>query len=514
MESPSASSKAVTVSVTPYELRLLEAARAEPNRVQFWTSYADKLGKTHKPLLALYNKFFHICNLHDIEYWLEYGSLLGYVRHRCITPWEWDMDVGCTPEMFRKLLEVGKWYEDNDPEWGFKFYHDPDYAAAGFSFYWKPNPEVLCDICEYVERGDELVCAVAEWNYPNYRRADVFPLRRVMMLGEAAFIPAKSERILGDVQDILGQCTGDPNKPGVRNQVPFMQYDPVPFMLCHLLNQKHNETLCSRPVIDTPEANTILEGMAKFASQGLPFVVRNCKELSFDKTEVQRHAAAVDARTFAFVPKTLEMVKNVSIADSIAAWEQGQLQLSFLDSPIKGLLSAEHVHPSLAKHGITPDSLMLVLSKRHNYTPFHIDMAYDGGGWMFLSKGKKVWNMIDFSKAHHLMANNRVRDLPMDQLLYEKEHFLWGHIYQAWMEAGDFLYFPPGMIHRVNTYEASIGLGGYATCDHDAVRVPEVNAFISSFGIHPAYGVWDGGDGKDLPVVAHVATPAAAPASA
>ena len=46
-----------------------------------------------------------ICQKYDIEYWLDYGSLLGPVRHGGFLPWDDDFDLGMLKHNFDKLLK-------------------------------------------------------------------------------------------------------------------------------------------------------------------------------------------------------------------------------------------------------------------------------------------------------------------------------------------------------------------------------------------------------------------------
>ena len=52
-------------------------------------------------------KFFdNVCSKYGLEYWLDFGNLLGAVRHEDFIPWDDDLDVGMMRADYYRFLEV------------------------------------------------------------------------------------------------------------------------------------------------------------------------------------------------------------------------------------------------------------------------------------------------------------------------------------------------------------------------------------------------------------------------
>lgn len=50
--------------------------------------------------------FDNVCKKHNIEYWMNYGTLLGAYRHKGLIPWDDDLDVGMMRQDYIKFIEV------------------------------------------------------------------------------------------------------------------------------------------------------------------------------------------------------------------------------------------------------------------------------------------------------------------------------------------------------------------------------------------------------------------------
>lgn len=57
-------------------------------------------------IAELFSLVKNVCEKHDIKYWIDYGTLLGAVRHRGFVPWDDDMDIAMIREDYDRFVEV------------------------------------------------------------------------------------------------------------------------------------------------------------------------------------------------------------------------------------------------------------------------------------------------------------------------------------------------------------------------------------------------------------------------
>lgn len=70
------------------------------------------LDKVHEINYGMLKEFDHVCRTHDVQYFLNYGSCLGAIRHHGFIPWDNDVDVCMTRKNYEKLIPWKEEFSD------------------------------------------------------------------------------------------------------------------------------------------------------------------------------------------------------------------------------------------------------------------------------------------------------------------------------------------------------------------------------------------------------------------
>lgn len=102
-----------------------------------------------------------ICSKYKLKYWLDFGTLLGAVRHRGFIPWDDDMDLGMMSADYEKFLSV----IDNELE------------STDFRFIRVPSQIGKIVHKNFMPHGDEEITKFMHWDLQEKLcfALDIFP---------------------------------------------------------------------------------------------------------------------------------------------------------------------------------------------------------------------------------------------------------------------------------------------------------------------------------------------------
>jgi LPS biosynthesis protein len=59
----------------------------------------------HRIQIGILDYFAEFCDNHELRYWIDYGTLLGAIRHRGYIPWDDDIDVSMLRKDYERLMD-------------------------------------------------------------------------------------------------------------------------------------------------------------------------------------------------------------------------------------------------------------------------------------------------------------------------------------------------------------------------------------------------------------------------
>ncbi|WP_313187781.1 LicD family protein [Sphingobacterium siyangense] len=69
-------------------------------------SKTDLKDQVHTVILRILKIIDIICKENDIGYWLDYGTLLGAIRHRGFIPWDYEADIGMIRTDYDRFVKI------------------------------------------------------------------------------------------------------------------------------------------------------------------------------------------------------------------------------------------------------------------------------------------------------------------------------------------------------------------------------------------------------------------------
>ncbi|MBR5303665.1 MAG: LicD family protein [Candidatus Gastranaerophilales bacterium] len=95
--------------------------------------------------LSIFDK---ICEENDLKYWLDFGTLLGAIRHDGFIPWDDDIDISMPRDDYEKLIEKFKNGFENHPELSLTFENNKK-SKCFIKFTHRDSNNLFIDIFPY-----------------------------------------------------------------------------------------------------------------------------------------------------------------------------------------------------------------------------------------------------------------------------------------------------------------------------------------------------------------------------
>jgi hypothetical protein len=389
-------------------------------------------------LMSLIERFTHICRKNNIVFWIVWGTLLGYIRHGNIIPWDYDIDLSMLEEEYNKLVRLFKQHQIIDGLYcDFNYYDN----SEGCLFIYdekdigKQN-QLGIDVISYKlingilrNKMSKEVLESYPGTYDNLYQ-DIFPLKQVLFCGNYVNIPNNPTKIL----EYYGNYSEIPNEGKE-------------------WLTKYGEKFTTNPFIEIPS----LENLKDNLNTTKPFIIRNCKDFDISLVDLMKTFVS-DKKIWGYTNSDFDY-EYIDPDKLIRDWINDNLTLTLLDTQASNTELLPNVLKSNTKYPIC-----YMLTKKNNITDYHQDPDY-GNGWMYMKMGKKLWWFISsedmkYLSEHHITLDD-IKNKTLAEMLSLLDNYLWGKIYVGEISDNDFLYFPENWIHKVYTYNKSFGLTGY-----------------------------------------------------
>lgn len=420
----------------------------------------------------LQKTFYSIINLlnqYKIEYWIDWGTALGYERINSIIPWDYDVDICMLEDDFNNLNELFKKtnYQLNNIIYNQNYYNDNGCCfiyLKDLTNKYDINDIVGIDVVKYTKKHNKLITlmntnTILEYSNPNqdvelynFNYDDIFPLQTKLMYGIPVFVPNKNIQLL--IQKYGENCIEK-----------YSHLDEYNIWINNINNNLISQLLLKKPFLNIKKFNTIDEGLTFFNETKQPFIVNNPIEFKNITTNIVKQNMINEPEQIFSYDNNFNIKYN-SGQDIINLWENDNLKTNVVDS----YASNFEFFPSFIKNDAKllnkykQTAFCYIATKANNFTKFHIDPDF-GNGWMYLTEGIKIWYIINKEDTEYILNNGYtiedIEQMKFFDIIKILNYYLWNKIYVGILQPNDFLYWHINNLHSVITYDKSIGICGY-----------------------------------------------------
>ncbi len=126
----------------------------------------ESIKKAHSIMLDMLISFDAICKEHNLQYWLDAGTLLGAVRHKGFIPWDDDVDISMPVEDYEKFKKIA---QSHLPK---SMFLQHSLTEPTFPFDYMKIRDNRATITEFHEEGKEIT-------YNQGLFLDIFPMLNI-----------------------------------------------------------------------------------------------------------------------------------------------------------------------------------------------------------------------------------------------------------------------------------------------------------------------------------------------
>lgn len=162
------------------------------------------LRKAQLIMLDMLIEFDAVCKKHQLQYWLDSGSLLGAVRHQGFIPWDDDIDLSMPLEDYTKLLAIAQ------GSFSDQLFFQTTASDPGFKFDYIKLRSNRANIVEFHEKDS---CV----NYHQGVFVDIFPMLAISNTPESLNFYAETLAQIRNVSAISLHTPNGKDNPGQRS---------------------------------------------------------------------------------------------------------------------------------------------------------------------------------------------------------------------------------------------------------------------------------------------------------